>query len=133
RHERTKFLYATGVCTQRNYVQKRAGQLAEFHHAYGALLVEVTSDGRWWARQINATCDGAFQDLTTVVRDGKVRRGARVSAVHWGDIHASEMAADVREACWGRGGVIDALKPEYQFLHDLHSHRSASHHDRKSA
>ena len=132
KHEPTKFLYTTGACTLRNYIQKRAGQIAEFHHAYGVLIVEVLADGRWFARQINATSDGAFQDLTTVVRDGKVSH-ANVSAIQWGDIHASAMDQDVRELCWGRGGVLDALRPRLQFMHDLIDFHSASHHERKSA
>ncbi len=143
RYEPTKFMYTTGACTLRNYVQKRAGQIAEFHHAYAALIVEVLADGRWFVRQLNATSDGNFQDLTRVVRDGKVTDGARVAGMVWGDIHASAMDHDVRLLCWGSWGpklprgapvpVIDVLRPEHQFFNDLDDSHADSHHDRKSA
>ena len=47
-----KLIYTTGTITQRNYIQKKAGILAEFHHCYGALLVEVDHEGVWKVRQI---------------------------------------------------------------------------------
>src|SRR5579859_4353210 len=51
--EGVKLNYTTGTVTQRNYIQKREGVIAEFHHIYGALLVEVNSNGNWWVRQLN--------------------------------------------------------------------------------
>ena len=36
-----RMMYTTGTVTKRNYVQKKAGQKASFHHIFGALLVEV--------------------------------------------------------------------------------------------
>lgn len=142
RYEPTKFLYSTGACTLRNYVQKRAGQVAEFHHAYAALIVEVLSDGRWFVRQLNATSDGAFQDLTRRVAGGRVTTNEPVAGIQWGDIHAAAMDPDVRELCWGPRrlrnagnvcSVIDALMPTWQFFNDLLDFHSASHHERKSA
>jgi hypothetical protein len=50
----TKFNWTTGTVTLRNYIQKKAGQKAEFHHCYGALLVEVDSTGAWGVRQLLA-------------------------------------------------------------------------------
>jgi hypothetical protein len=138
RYEPTKFLYSTGACTLRNYVQKRAGQVAEFHHAYAALIVEVLSDGRWFVRQLNATSDGAFQDLTRRISGGRVTTNEPVAGIQWGDIHAAAMDPDVRELCWcprrrGVVSVIDALQPTWQFFNDLLDFHSASHHERKSA
>ena len=43
KHSPAKFNYTTATCTKMNYLQKRAGILAEHHHTYGALLVEVDS------------------------------------------------------------------------------------------
>jgi len=56
KHEGTKFIYTTGTVTQRNYIQRKAGLKAEFHHCYGGLLVEVDGDGNWFVRQLNAVC-----------------------------------------------------------------------------
>jgi len=130
-HEPTKFNYTTGTVTQRNYVQRKAGQKASFHHAYGALLVEVDSMGQWWARQINANEDGSFQDLDTVVRDGNLEEG-KVAAIIWGDIHVANLDPTVREACWGTGGMIDELAPKYQVFHDLLDFRARNHHDTRN-
>ena len=38
--EATKFNYSTGTVTQRNYIAKKEGLKAEFHHQYGALIVD---------------------------------------------------------------------------------------------
>lgn len=128
-----KFNITTGACTLRNYIQKKEGIKAEFHHAYGALLVEVSPCGQhWWARHLNATNDGAFYDLTRRFADGRVSLGHRIEAMNWGDIHASEIDDDVREINWAPGGVLDVLRPRYQIAHDLLSFRVRGHHEQKS-
>jgi hypothetical protein len=40
----TKHIYTTGSCTLKNYIQQKAGQKAEFHHLFVAMLVEVLPD-----------------------------------------------------------------------------------------
>ena len=54
KEDETKLMYTTGAVTMRNYIQQKAGQKAEWHHAYSALVVEVDDDGDWFVRQINA-------------------------------------------------------------------------------
>lgn len=140
-----RFIYTTGCVTQMNYIQRKAGLKAEFHHIYGAMIVEVNHKGEWWARQINASADGSFYDCP----DGNVLRvhksevtevtGNKVEAINWGDVHFSEIDPDVKTINWGRrdlddvcscDGVIDVLRPKYQFMHDVFSMRSQSHHER---
>lgn len=130
KHEPTKFNYTTGTLTQRNYIQKKAGQKAEFHHCYGALLVEVTTDG-WWVRQLNGDSDGTIYNLTMRVKDGKITTGHRAKAINWGDIHAGETDPVVEEVQWGPGGVLDTLRPEHQFAHDILNFHSRNHHEAK--
>lgn len=125
-----KFLYTTGSVTQMNYIQKRAGILAEHHHVYGALLVEVSSDGDWWVRQLNAGDDGAIYDLDMKVVNGKVFRGINVEMITWGDIHAAFLDQNVRDGGWEQGGMLDTLRPRYQVMHDLVDFRARNHHDR---
>src|SRR6266478_5914623 len=83
--EGVKLNYTTGTVTQRNYIQKREGVIAEFHHIYGALLVEVNSEGHWWVRQLNQDeGTGTLQDLRVLVQNGKiVSTEAPVEAVVW--------------------------------------------------
>lgn len=130
-HEPTKFNYTTGAVTRRNYIQKKAGQRAEFHHAYGAAIVEVESDGSWWVRQINADGRNRIYDLDVFVEGGVIHEATGPDLTP-GDIHASEIDTMNMVALWGEGGVVDTLRPKRQFLHDLFSMRSRSHHEMKS-
>ncbi|MFL9499244.1 hypothetical protein ACJMQP_04220 [Rhodopseudomonas palustris] len=144
--EPTKFNYSTGAITQRNYIQKRAGILAERKHSYGGVLVEVDSAGNWFVRQIELGADGELYDIgprgyrAVRVAGGKVetiRANAAPSAswleaITWGDIHASEMDVWIRALGWHRGGMLDVLAPRRQFFHDLFSMRSRSHHEWKN-
>lgn len=133
--EGTKFNYSTGTVTQRNYIQKRAGILAEQEHNYGALLVEVDYDGNWWVRQIHIDQDHAIMDIGPKgseglrVQAGLVKEQPVTEAINWGDIHAAEMDAWVRKLCFGQGGMLDTLRPSYQFMHDVFSMASRGHHE----
>jgi hypothetical protein len=85
----------TGACTVPNYIEKKAGLKAEFHHQIGATIVEVDGADRIFCRQIGATNDGSFQDLDAVVRNGEVTFGNRVEAITWGDIHREQIDPQV--------------------------------------
>jgi hypothetical protein len=126
--EGVKINYTTGTVTQKNYIQKREGMIAEFHHVYGALLVEVNSDGNWWVRQLNEAEDGTMQDLDVIATNGKITTGNRIEAITYGDLHgtwadpkAVELSLEMR----------DTLKPNYQFLHDIVEGAAVNPHDRK--
>lgn len=131
RHEPTKFNYTTGCVTLRNYIQRTAGLKAEFHHVYGALLVEVDSDGDWFCRQLKGSNDGTIHDLDLRVKNGIVEKGDWVEAVLWGDIHVANLDTVVSDVAFGPGGILDTLKPKYQFMGDVLDFRSRSHHDIK--
>ena len=128
----TKFNYTTGTLTQRNYIQKTAGLKAEFHHVYGALLVEVDDQGNWWVRQLNADSKARIYDLTLLVDKGVVYdvAGEGVEAINWGDVHLEWSDPVARRISWGPGGVLDLLRPRYQFMHDLVD-PPRNHHDMK--
>jgi hypothetical protein len=128
--EPAKFNYTTGTVTLRNYIAKKAGMKAEFHHAYGGLLVEVDSDGSWWCRQLNADGKGAIQDLGVVAQGDRVTTGNRVESITWGDIHVDTVPEPVMSACFAAGGMLDCLQARYQFMHDVLDFRSQNHHDR---
>lgn len=127
--EPTKFNYTTGTVTQRNYIQKKEGIKAEFHHIYGGLIVEVTRDG-WWVRQLVADDHGRIYDLDVVVEGGEVCRSPYVEAITWGDIHAATIDVDVLRSCWADGGMVDTLKPAFQFFHDVFDGLTVNHHER---
>jgi hypothetical protein len=129
--EATKFNYTTGTITQINYIQKKAGLRAEHHHSYGGLLVEVDSAGRWFVRQLVSDQVGTIYDLNVMVKDGEVIVGTPIEAITWGDVHVAQLDPRVRDMAWATGGMLDVLKPKYQFMHDLLDFRSRNHHDRR--
>lgn len=132
KYEPTKFNYTTGTVTLRNYIQRKAGLKAEFHHSYGALLVEVNEDGEWWARQIIADEIGTIHDLDVKVENGIVTSGHNVLAITWGDIHVAQLDKTAWNINWLKpGNILDTLKPKYQFLHDVLDFRAKSHHEQK--
>jgi len=128
--EGVKLNYTTGTVTQRNYIQKREGVIAEFHHIYGALLVEVNSDGHWWVRQLNQDeGTGTLQDLNVLVKGGKIiSKTERVEAITYGDLHGT--FADPGIVATSQN-MLDILRPKYQFLHDVMEGVSINPHDRK--
>ena len=136
KHDGTKFIYSTGACTLRNYIEARAGQKASFHHVYGGLLVEVCPDGTWFVRQLQHASDGSMQDLNTEFLSD-VTRSTSVAAIVWGDTHVAKADLDVLHMAYSDGGMLDALKPSYQFFHDVldgrsinpHSIRKGLHHE----
>jgi hypothetical protein len=131
KNEGVKLLFTTGTVTMKNYIQRKAGLKAEFHHTYGALLVEVNSKGTWFCRQLNAKAeDGVIHDLTLRVENSVVTDNNTVEAVTFGDIHAAQLDPGVADLGWGVGGMIDVLKPNKVFLHDLIDFRARNHHDR---
>ncbi len=56
--------------------------------------------------------------------------GHGVAAVTWGDIHLPTVPPEVFAGCWGDtpGAMIEALRPRYQFFHDLLSFEQSSRH-----
>ncbi|MCP4994785.1 MAG: hypothetical protein GY934_13540 [Gammaproteobacteria bacterium] len=129
RYEGTKFMYTTGTVTQRNYIQKREGLKAEFHHCYGGLLVEVDDAGCWWVRQLNSTKDGVIYDLDICVRDNKITKHSGIEAITWGDSHCL-LLDEESHGC--TRSMLDALKPKAQFVHDVMLGSVTNHWSRKS-
>lgn len=129
KYEPTKFNYTTGTVTQRNYIQRKEGLKAEFHHCYGALLVEVDEDGNWYCRQLNADSTGTFYDLDLRAKDGEVTDGHRVEGLTIGDIHVDQIDKTAKDLIWEEGGVVDVLNPKRQFLHDVLDFYRQNHHE----
>ena len=124
-----KMLYTTGAITQLNYIQKKAGQKAEHHHRYAFLIVEVDGKGNWWVRQVAARKNGkVIQDLDVKVEEGIVTTGATVTAITWGDLHATKADPKTVSASLS---MLDTLQPEHQVIHDLFEGASFNPHDRK--
>ncbi|MEO0679003.1 MAG: hypothetical protein AAF192_01150 [Pseudomonadota bacterium] len=123
-----KINYTTGAVTLANYIQRTAGKKAEFHHAFGALLVEVDAAGDWFCRQINADASGAFYDLDRHATGGEVTGGHQPEAFTAGDLHGEAADPEVLAGVWGAGGLVDTLRPRAQVFHDVLNFGRRSHH-----
>ena len=147
KYRNAKMMYTTGSITQANYLQKKAGQKAEFHHVYGALLVEIDQDGEWFARQIIAeSVSGEFYDLQYRYTPHGYTEDHRVEAINWGDIHIEKMDSNVGNISFGvtmddeaslpsRSGshsMLDHLMPKYAFYHDITDFKVRNHHNRNN-
>ena len=133
-----KAIMTTGVITKPNYIQRNAGQKAEFHHTYGATIAEIKPNGTFYTRQIGMDREGTFQDLDVAIRNGEISKGPPVEAITWGDIHFEEIDEEIAMILWGwrRGqrletSMLDDLKPRHQFFHDSFTFKARSHHTRK--
>lgn len=124
-----KILTTTGAVTEKNYIPSKAGKKGEFHHTFGAALVEI--DGkRFHLRQINACTDGSFIDLDTEYKPSGETKKVRAAALVMGDSHIDFVDPKVVEATFGKSGIVAALKPEALVWHDIFDGYSGSHHHR---
>lgn len=125
KHKPARFAYSTGTVTARNYIQKAAGQKASLHHVYGALLVEVDDEGNWWARQLNSDENGIVYDLDKRYDGEKIEKSVVASIVH-GDLHGNKVSEDNLKIM---SRVVDTLKPQRQFFHDIVDFEPRNHHN----
>jgi len=126
-----RLLYSTGCITQRNYIQKTAGQVASHHHSFSALVVEIDSDGDWFVRQLCAEkLTGAFYDLGKYYTGTGVANSESVEAINFGDIHSAKPDDTVALASWcGKDSMLDVLRPRFVFLHDTLDQQARNHHN----
>ncbi len=115
----TKFNYTTGTMTLRNYIQRKAGLTAEFHHIYGGLLAEVDHEGNWFCRQVNADSDGVIYDKDTRVQDGRVTHGHPLAGLTHGDPHVEIIDPTAYWLAFGPRGIKQGLRPEKEFMGDI--------------
>jgi hypothetical protein len=125
-----KLNYTTGTVTQHNYIQKKAGQKAEFHHTYGALLVEVDHLGNWFCRQLISDEHGRIYDLDVAFEAGEVHENQRALAITWGDWHSRHLDPGVERMGWlgmyepeidrydTSDTMLSVLRPHEQHIHD---------------
>jgi hypothetical protein len=128
KYENAKFLYSTGTCTLRNYIERKAGQVATFHHTFAALYVEVDDAGDWFARQLIADDNGVFYDIDTAYGPGWSMPASDMgnSVVTLGDIHIEQISND---ALIGAFSLLNTVRPSDVFVHDLIDFQPRNHHN----
>lgn len=119
-HRMAKVLTTTGAMTHANYTDSKAGKLGEFHHTLGACIVELKGK-KFHIRQANADKkSGAFVDLEReYLGDGSCKEAPPALALSMGDTHVDAVCPDVVQATFGKGGIVEALKPRHLVWHDL--------------
>ncbi|WP_052340952.1 helix-turn-helix domain-containing protein [Salinarimonas rosea] len=125
--------WTTGACTPPNYVQRKAGLKARFHHVLGAVIVEQDVDGAVFIRHIHAdAATGSFQDLDVRVDRGEIETGCRVRAISYGDVHAEHLDPVSAASTWyGPGALQQVLRPAAVFVHDVLDFFTRNHHNRQ--
>ena len=147
-----KQIMTTGAVTLPNYIRKKAGIKGSFHHVMGAVLVELASDGAFFCRHLLAKDleDGSFYDLDRLITSEGVTEGHRVEAITYGDIHHEKLDPEVALATWGyevdsgerlpsndsytllgHMTLVDFLRPNFEFYHDLSDFTPRNHHNIK--
>lgn len=138
----SKQIMTTGSVTLPNYIRKKAGVKAEFHHQIGAVIVSIAPDGAFFCRHVQATSfeDGSFYDLDRYVSHGAVTEEHRPLAIVHGDIHIEKVDPEVAWSTWGydaerrlcvtkENSLTNQLKPYYRVFHDLIDFSARNHHN----
>jgi hypothetical protein len=120
-------LTTTGSVTVKNYIKGKAGKKGEHHHTFGACLIEIDGD-TYHLRQLNALKDGSFMDLQHEYTPDGVRRVERAAALVMGDTHVEYVDPQVVEATFGKGGIVETLKPRALVWHDVHDNYAPNYH-----
>ena len=115
-----KLMTTTGVVTEPNYTNSRAGAGGEFHHCFGAVLVELDAGGKFYLRHLNFTDDGVACDVSGVMftPDG-VEPLPRPEAVTLGDTHVRFTDPSVDRGTFGPRGLVTLTKPKRLYWEDV--------------
>jgi hypothetical protein len=126
-----RHMWTTGYLTQRNYIPRKMGQKAEFHHTYGAIFVEIDDDGVWFAYQLVADENGTFCHLNHEYGPDFCRP-VRAAGLTLGDVHIAHIDPDVASGTIdGPNSVLNVLQPGNLFIEDLIDFEGRNHHNIK--
>jgi hypothetical protein len=132
-HKLPKIMTTTGAVTlSDNYIDSKAGKKGQFHHTYGACIVEVDGD-KTHIRQINAMKNGTFIDLEKKYTPDGVEDAPPAAALIMGDTHVQFVDPDVVDATFnGKHSIVETLKPRQLVFHDVLDFYSQNWHDKKN-
>lgn len=115
-----KIMTTTGAITRANYTDTPTGKKAEFHHVIGAVVVELSANGKFHLRHINARPDGAFCDLDRAYYpEGSSKPAGPYLGLVTGDTHVRFTDKSVTRATYGKKSLIELLDPRTVVVHDL--------------
>ena len=137
KNEPAKQIMTTGTVTLPNYIRKKAGIKAQFHHIIGAVIVSLAPDGAFFCRHIIADDEGSFYDLDRFVFNGEITTGNRPEAIVHGDIHIEKVDPVVAKTSWSYSfdnylsteSLTSVLRPKRRVFHDLIDFSARNHHN----
>ena len=121
----------TGAITVNNYdtdkyMSKRTAYVAENDHMYGAIVVEIEDDSKFHFRNVVATEEGYFTDLSKEYRpDGTVVE-LNGTVLVMGDSHTEMLDKELHDAVMD---MASDMNVETLVVHDIFNGTSISHHD----
>lgn len=127
-HKLPKIVTSTGAVTKRNYTDTKTGKKGDFHHTFGAVVVEIESDSVFHMRQLNAQDNGHFIDLDKKYSPDGVSDAGPALGLVMGDTHVLFADPAVVEATFGDDGIVSTLRPKRLVWHDVLDFYSANHH-----
>ncbi|HEY0817945.1 MAG TPA: hypothetical protein VGD46_04150 [Rhizobacter sp.] len=123
-----KVTLTTGAITKQNYTDSKAGKKGDFHHTFGATVVETDGDV-FHLRQINAMRDGSFHDLLWRYTASGVEDNGGIEALVMGDTHVDFVDPEVVSATFtDPDAMVKVLRPRTLVWHDLLDFYSKNHH-----
>ena len=132
-HLLPKLMMTTGAVTLSDaYIDSKAGKKGEFHHTYGACVVE--NDGKkFHIRQLNALKNGTFIDLDKKYTPEGVEDAPPAAALVMGDTHVQFVDPGVVKATFkDKDSMVAVLKPRALVYHDVLDFYSQNWHDSKN-
>lgn len=124
-----RLMLTTGACTLKNYTDSKAGKKGEFHHTYGAVIIEVKDSNTVFFRQITAKENGDFNDLYFNVSNGVVSKNNNIEAIVLGDLHCGQHDPVLLNST--KKNIIEILNPKHIILHDVFNGLSINPHEAK--
>ncbi len=131
-HKLPKLMTTTGACTVENYTDTVAGKKGDFHHSFGAVVVEIENDV-FYLRQLSACKNGSFIDKDKKYTPQGVEQAPPAAALIFGDTHAAFADEQVAHANFeGPQSMAAVLNPRRFVWHDVFDNYTRNHHDQKN-
>lgn len=122
----TKILTSTGMITKRNYIMRKAGNVAALEHCISAIFIDTEADTLRHIELMQG--EKGFYDDKTYYTIGSYNSDISPEVLQLGDIHAEKMESEnLGKDC----KLINYLKPKHIILHDVLDFSSRNHHNIK--
>jgi hypothetical protein len=122
----------TGTISEKQYSNTKTGYKAEFNHSMSAVLVEL--DGAsFHIRHLNFDGVGFYDFERYYTANTIIEPDYTLTAIVTGDEHAIFIDQLVKEATYGKNGIVKTLKPNIIIRHDILDCYAVSHHHKNDA